>query len=90
MGDLKPGTVKELLIYEVLPKPINYSGAMSEMSSGGAFAVERLLARFQSRKTVQRILTAPARVPFSLSRLMKMVIALNVCIPLLRWRLAKE
>ena len=43
MGGLKPGTVKELLIYEVLPKPINYSGAMSEMSSGGAFAVERLL-----------------------------------------------
>jgi len=43
MGNVKPGTVKELLVYEVLPKPINYSGAMSEMSSGGAFAVERLL-----------------------------------------------
>ena len=43
MKDLKPGTVKELLIYEVLPKPINYCGAMSEISSGGTFAVERLL-----------------------------------------------
>ncbi len=43
MKDLKPGTVTELLIYEVLPKPINYCGAMSEISSGGTFAVERLL-----------------------------------------------
>ena len=45
MGGVAPGTVKELLIYEVLPKPINYSGAMSETSSGGAFSIERLLGR---------------------------------------------
>ena len=43
MRDLEPGTIKNLLIYEVLPKPINYSGAMSEMSAGGTFAVERLI-----------------------------------------------
>ncbi|MDO4570789.1 MAG: hypothetical protein Q4D38_10420 [Planctomycetia bacterium] len=43
MQDVPPGTIKELLIYEVLPKPLNYSGAMSEMSSGGTFSVERLL-----------------------------------------------
>jgi hypothetical protein len=42
MRKVKPGTIKNLLIYEVLPKPINYSGAMSEMSAGGTFSVERL------------------------------------------------
>ncbi len=43
MRGVKPGTVKSLLVYEVLPKPINYSGAMSEMSAGGTFSVERLI-----------------------------------------------
>ncbi|MDD4788011.1 MAG: hypothetical protein PHO07_12620, partial [Pirellulales bacterium] len=43
MRSVKPGTVKSLLIYEVLPKPINYAGAMSEMSAGGTFSVERLI-----------------------------------------------
>lgn len=43
MAGIKPGTIKNLLIYEVLPKPINYSGAMSEMSAGGTFSVERLI-----------------------------------------------
>ena len=43
MRDVAPGTVKNLLIYEVLPAPINYSGAMSEMSAGGTFSVERLI-----------------------------------------------
>ncbi len=43
MKGVKPGTVKNLLIYEALPKPINYAGAMSEMSAGGTFSVERLI-----------------------------------------------
>ena len=43
MGSVRRGTIKSLLIYEVLPKPINYSGAMSEMSAGGTFSVERLI-----------------------------------------------
>lgn len=43
MQSVKPGTVTNLLIYEVLPKPINYSGGMSEMSAGGTFSVERLI-----------------------------------------------
>lgn len=60
MGDLKPGTVKELLIYEVLPKPINYSGAMSEMSSGGAFAVERLLGKVPVSEDGSAYFNAPA------------------------------
>ena len=43
MQKVKQGTVTHLLVYEVLPKPINYSGAMSEMSAGGTFSVERLI-----------------------------------------------
>ncbi len=43
MRNVKPGTIKNLLVYEVLPKPINYAGAMSEMSAGGTFSVERLI-----------------------------------------------
>lgn len=43
MRGVKRGTVKNLLVYEVLPKPINYAGAMSEMSAGGTFSVERLI-----------------------------------------------
>ncbi len=43
MLDVKPGTIKKLLIYEVLPKPISYTGAMSEMSAAGTFSVERLI-----------------------------------------------
>jgi len=43
MKNVPPGTVKNLLVYEVLPKPINYAGAMSEMSAGGTFSVERLI-----------------------------------------------
>lgn len=43
MDKVPRGTIKSLLVYEVLPKPINYSGAMSEMSAGGTFSVERLI-----------------------------------------------
>ncbi len=57
---LKPGTVKELLIYEVLPKPINYSGAMSETSSGGAFSVERLLGSVPVSEDGSAYFNAPA------------------------------
>lgn len=59
-GELEPGTVKELLVYEVLPKPINYSGAMSEMSSGGAFQVERLLGRVPVSPDGSAYFNAPA------------------------------
>jgi len=43
MRNVAPGTVKNLLVYEVLPAPVNYAGAMSEMSAGGTFSVERLI-----------------------------------------------
>ncbi|MBR0236642.1 MAG: hypothetical protein IJQ39_00985 [Thermoguttaceae bacterium] len=42
MQSVKPGTVKYLLIYETLPKPIHYSGGMDMMSIFGTFTLERL------------------------------------------------
>ena len=43
MQGVKPGTITKLRIYEALPKPINYTGAMAEMSAGGTFSVEKFL-----------------------------------------------
>ncbi len=43
MQDVKPGTVKYLQIYEVLPKPVNFSGGMDMISNEGTFSVTRLL-----------------------------------------------
>lgn len=35
--------IKELLVLEVLPKPINYTGGMEPLSYGGTFTLERVL-----------------------------------------------
>jgi hypothetical protein len=43
MEGIKPGSIKKLLIMETLPKPINYTGGMAPMSSGGTFSLERVL-----------------------------------------------
>lgn len=43
MKDVPPGTVKKLLIYETLPKPIHYSGGMEQISTEGTFTIERLI-----------------------------------------------
>ena len=43
MKDVKPGTIKAIKIYEVLPKPVNFSGGMDMISNEGTFSVTRLL-----------------------------------------------
>ena len=43
MGGVKKGQIKNLLILESLPKPINYTGSMEPMSYGGTFTLERIL-----------------------------------------------
>ncbi|MDO5310140.1 MAG: hypothetical protein Q4G03_11715 [Planctomycetia bacterium] len=43
MADVPVGTIKKLLVYETLPKPIHYSGGMDLMSFYGTFTLERLL-----------------------------------------------
>jgi len=43
MDGVKRGDIKKLLILELLPKPINYTGGMEPMSYGGTFTLERVL-----------------------------------------------
>jgi cytochrome c553 len=43
MNGVKPGAVKRLMVFEVLPKPINFSGGMEPLTFGGSFSLPRLL-----------------------------------------------
>ena len=43
MTGVRRGEVKKLLVMEVLPKPINYTGGMDPLSWGGTFTLERVL-----------------------------------------------
>lgn len=43
MKDLPRGTVKKLLIMEPLPIPAHYNGGMMSISTGGTFALERII-----------------------------------------------
>jgi len=43
MDGVKRGDIKKLLIMEVLPKPVNFSGGMEPLTLGGSFTLERIL-----------------------------------------------
>jgi cytochrome c553 len=43
MVGVKPGDIKKLLVLEVLPKTINFSGGMDLTSASGSFNIERVL-----------------------------------------------
>ena len=43
MGGVQPGQIKKLLVLEVLPKPVNFSGGTQPLSIGGTFSLERIL-----------------------------------------------
>lgn len=43
MKNIKPGTIKELLVLETLPEPIHYQGGMDQISYGGTFTLQRIL-----------------------------------------------
>jgi hypothetical protein len=43
MEGVKPGEIKELLVLEALPKPVNFSGGMDLTSWLGTFMLERVL-----------------------------------------------
>lgn len=43
MAGVAPGEIKKLLVLELLPKPINYTGGMEPLSYGGTFTLERVL-----------------------------------------------
>ncbi len=43
MGGVKRGEIKELLVLETLPKPINFTGSGDPISYNGTFTLERVL-----------------------------------------------
>ena len=43
MDGVKRGEIKQLLVLESLPKPINYTGGMEPMSYGGTFTLARIV-----------------------------------------------
>lgn len=43
MEGVQPGEIKELLVLEALPKPVNFSGGWEPISFGGTFTLERVL-----------------------------------------------
>jgi len=43
MDGVERGSIKELLIVESLPKPVNFTGGMDPISYGGTFTLERIL-----------------------------------------------
>ena len=43
MEGVEPGDIAKLMIYESLPKPINYTGGMDPLTYGGSFTLERAL-----------------------------------------------
>ncbi|MCX7819409.1 MAG: discoidin domain-containing protein [Kiritimatiellae bacterium] len=43
MAGVQRGEIRELLVLESLPKPINYTGGMEPLSYGGTFTLERIV-----------------------------------------------
>ncbi len=64
MQNVKPGTVKELLIYETLPKPIHYTGGTEMMSIFGTFTLERLVGTVPVSPEGSAYFKLPANRPF--------------------------
>ena len=60
MQGVKPGTVKRLMVFEVLPKPVNFSGGMEPLTYGGSFALPRLLGWVPVEADGSAYFTAPA------------------------------
>ena len=63
MQGVKPGTVKNLLIYETLPKPIHYTGGTEMMSIFGTFTLERLLGTVPVSEDGSAYFKLPANRP---------------------------
>jgi len=61
MGGVKKGEIKDLLVIESLPKPINYTGGMEPLSYGGTFTLERVLGTVPVEADGSAYFAVPAR-----------------------------
>jgi len=60
MQGVKPGEIRDLLVLETLPKPINYTGGMEPLSYGGTFTLERILGTVPVERDGSAYFEAPA------------------------------
>ena len=60
MQGVKKGDIKELLVLETLPKPINYTGGMDPLTYGGSFTLERVLGTIPVEQDGSAYMELPA------------------------------
>lgn len=60
MDGIQPGEIKRLMIVEVLPKPVNFTGGMDPMSYCAGFSLERILGTVPVEVDGSAHFTAPA------------------------------
>ena len=63
MAGVKRGEVKQLLVLETLPKPVNFSGSMEPISLGGTFTLPRILGTVPVEPDGSAYLEVPALRP---------------------------
>ncbi len=61
MEGVKPGEIKNLLVMETLPKPINHTGSMEPMSYGGTFTLERVVGKIPVEADGSAFMELPAK-----------------------------
>ena len=64
MQGVKPGEIRNLLVLEPLPKPINYTGGMDPLTYGGSFTLERVVGTVPVEADGSAFLELPARRSF--------------------------
>lgn len=60
MVGVKRGDIKKLLVLELLPKPINYTGGMDPLTYGGTFTLERIVGTVPVESDGSAFFEAPA------------------------------
>ena len=60
MAGVKAGEIRQLMILETLPKPINFTGGMEPLSYGGTFTLERVLGTVPVEPDGSAYFEAPA------------------------------
>ncbi len=64
MAGVPRGTVKELLVLETLPKPLNFSGFPEPLTFGGSFTLERVLGTVPVEEDGSAYFRLPAQRAF--------------------------
>jgi hypothetical protein len=60
MEGVKPGQIKQLLVLEQLPKPVNFSGVQQTLSMNGTFTLKRILGTVPVERDGSAHFEAPA------------------------------